>query len=581
MECKVCNLEFKDILKHLRKNQDCASEYDVDQIIHERRLSRLDKMRTQQRANYVVKKSSKQDYYLANKSSIRAKQAEYTNANWSNIRVKNAKYKKVNSLVIKEKKTKYYSKKIGLILQKKRFYKHFRKEYAMKYITSSQDHVYYHTLGVCQVESMQSLNHSIQYSDGRCKFCDAHQGIKIIGVNRQVCMNCMKGQCVLCSSEVSPDPEFGCLHYSPDTGYLLSFLPDYCPLYSNHFFPQYQAINNPKNKKDCQICSSIKQDYPEYQILGDFETKNIMREEGLIYEQQEVFIYNCNLCDSKFNHLCEFDLHMRSHTKYGKNVVIFGLVSHPREEIISFRRVGDELFASIETEIMKVSGISAVLAVFGTERLKPFSYMKVDDDINLAASALIGEGVDIWFELEKSNIDSSIVEKIKILDVRNHFMTDKSTSCPFQTGYHKRKLFEEKLLRWNETPLMPGCQYENDSFWYSRSKSLLTARCALQFPVDRYKVFLPIGSRLNFSRHVMNFLWRRVKHCDLCCCISKYFCSSSKNIDKCKKECCKKCQEEQSLIEEDSSEKSRLDEREEAPGIDNQESTICDPKDIF
>ena len=79
----------------------------------------------------------------------------------------------------------------------------------------------------------------------------------------------------------------------------------------------------------------------------------------------------------------------------------------------------------------------------------------------------------------------------------------------------------------------------------------------------------------------MNFLWRRVKNCDLCCCISKYFCSSSKNIDKCKKGCCKKCQEEQSLFEEDSSEKSRLDEREEAPDIENQESTICDPKDIL
>ena len=26
MECKVCNLKFKDILKHLRKNQDCASD---------------------------------------------------------------------------------------------------------------------------------------------------------------------------------------------------------------------------------------------------------------------------------------------------------------------------------------------------------------------------------------------------------------------------------------------------------------------------------------------------------------------------------------------------------------------------
>ena len=119
MECKVCNLEFKDILKHLRKNQDCAIEYDVDQIVHERRLSRLDKMRTQQRANYVVKKSTKLDYYVANKSSIRAKQTEYKNANWCNIRVKNANYKEVNSLIIKEKRPSITLQRLALFYRRR------------------------------------------------------------------------------------------------------------------------------------------------------------------------------------------------------------------------------------------------------------------------------------------------------------------------------------------------------------------------------------------------------------------------------------------------------------------------------
>ena len=237
---------------------------------------------------------------------------------------------------------------------------------------------------------------------------------------------------------------------------------------------------------------------------------------------------------------------------------------------------------------MKVSGISAVLAVFGTKRLEPFSYMKVDNDMNLAASALLNEGVDIFSELENSDFDSSIVEKIRILDLRNHFMTDKSTTCQFQAGYCKRNLFEEKLLRWNETPLMPNWDDENDGFWYKRSKSLLTARCALQFPSDRYKVVLPTGSRKNFSSHVLQFLWRRVKYSDLCCCVSKYYCSTSKSVDKCQEACCGKCNEEESVTEEDGNDGSsfgssdnKSDVSKDAFDTDAQESFVSDHEDVF
>ena len=192
----------------------------------------------------------------------------------------------------------------------------------MKYITLHQEHLYLHTLEICQPESMQLLNHSIEYYDGVCQFCKESQGVKIIGVNRQVCINCKKAECLICQSEVSPDPEMGCLHYSPDTGRLLGFIPEYCPLYSNPFFPRFQALDHQKNKKDCRICEVIKKNYPEYEIFSHLVKTSELREDMWIFEKQEVFIYTCNLCDSNFRYVCEFDLHMRSHTKHGKNVAI-------------------------------------------------------------------------------------------------------------------------------------------------------------------------------------------------------------------------------------------------------------------
>ena len=164
------------------------------------------------------------------------------------------------------------------------------------------------------------------------------------------------------------------------------------------------------------------------------ERKSILGEDGWRFDPQEVYLYTCNLCDSKFHYVCEFDLHMRSHTKHGKNVVIFGLVYNSEESLISHKRVSDSIFSVIEKELMKVSGISAVLSICGTDRLEPFSgSMHLDDDMTVAASVLIGAGVDIYSELDDSGIESSIIPKIRVLDVRNHVMSDKSTSCQFQS----------------------------------------------------------------------------------------------------------------------------------------------------
>ena len=102
----------------------------------------------------------------------------------------------------------------------------------------------------------------------------------------------------------------------------------------------------------------------------------------------------------------------------------------------------------IERELMKVTGISAVLSVFGKTRVDMFPfYVDLEDDVTLVASVLIAEGVDIKIELESENMDIRKIQKATVLDVRNHVMTDKSTSCQFQVSYHRRKRYEEKLLR--------------------------------------------------------------------------------------------------------------------------------------
>ena len=45
---------------------------------------------------------------------------------------------------------------------------------------------------------------------------------------------------------------------------------------------------------------------------------------------------------------------------------------------------------------------------------------------------------------------------------------------------------------------------------------------------------------------VLKYFWGLVKHSDLCCCVSKFYCSSSTNLEKCVEMCCGKCKEETS-----------------------------------
>ena len=44
-----------------------------------------------------------------------------------------------------------------------------------------------------------------------------------------------------------------------------------------------------------------------------------------------------------------------------------------------------------------------------------------------------------------------------------------------------------------------------------------------------------------YKDHVWEYLWKQVRNSDCCCCESKFFCSSSTNMEKCAIGCCLKC----------------------------------------
>ena len=427
--------------------------------------------------------------------------------------------------------------------QRLRFKRHFGEKKASQYLTSQQVHLYQHCLGICQPDTVKAFNHSVEYYDGLCKHCQEPQGVKLISVNRQVCLSCKKAQCLVCQSEVDPDPEFGCFHFSPDTGHLLGFIPEYCPLYSIGCFPGYSAINSYKNKKDCKLCSVIKGDYPEYEFFCDKESDIRVMQDGSKCEKIEIDRYTCNLCGSKFDFVCEFDLHMRSHTKFGKNIALIGLKSPQILDKWVNERVTEDKFLILENELFKVTGISAVLVIFRTRRLKRCLPNSNVENFDAIASVLLSEGTDINIELNDVLFDKNIIELSQVICIRSHFVTDTSTRwIPFDSDDYKRKSFEE-LLRWEDQPLFTGCGVGPDSTWYKRNTSLLTSRCSLQLPSDRYQG-LPETPLSNFETDVCQFLWRRVKNSDLCCCKSKFYCSSSPNINKCEVDCCGKCKEE-------------------------------------
>ena len=70
----------------------------------------------------------------------------------------------------------------------------------------------------------------------------------------------------------------------------------------------------------------------------------------------------------------------------------------------------------------------------------------------------------------------------------------------------------------------------------------MTRRCSIQYPIDQYQS-LPCVPSPQLVKHIRRFLWNRVKNYPGCCCQSRFFCSSSRTLEKCQTGCCGKCHE--------------------------------------
>ena len=62
MKCHSCNREFKELIRHLNKNQGCQVDYDMEMMQNSLRQARLSKWRENSKIRYKSKKSRKRGY---------------------------------------------------------------------------------------------------------------------------------------------------------------------------------------------------------------------------------------------------------------------------------------------------------------------------------------------------------------------------------------------------------------------------------------------------------------------------------------------------------------------------------------
>ena len=88
-----------------------------------------------------------------------------------------------------------------------------------------------------------------------------------------------------------------------------------------------------------------------------------------------------------------YELHMRNHTKYGQSILILGIQSERGNHERSYGYVKEEHYSSIESELMKTVGVSAVLSVFGKDWLVSKSLIdEYNPAVNLGVALLIKPG---------------------------------------------------------------------------------------------------------------------------------------------------------------------------------------------
>ena len=589
MKCIKCKKEFKDLLRHVHHSENCQSSYDMEKMIQNRKLERIEKKKVYMRQTYGEQQEKillsrkkhyannrikmieeKKEYYEENKSKILEERKEYYEENKSKILEERKEYYEKNKSkilgdrkeyyedkreIIRAQQKSYYRNSRAKVSQKRRFNKYFWNmtphRNPMSYVTPEQEHLYKHSQGYCQAETMANLNHAIEFDDGVCDNCQESKAVKIIDVNRIVCLGCMNAYCFICKLQVSSDPFKGYLHYyTAETKSLLGPTPGFCSLYTTSSLPA-----------TCKICKELWEKFPEYELFLEPRKKY---SDGKSYETD---FYVCNLCKTIKEYVCQFDLHLRNHTKFGQQVAIISLkVEIEKERLVINDDVSDSVFCLIENEIVKATGVVAVLSVFRTELFKFGTKFTVSESMNLGTALLLYPGTDIDKEISELLSNNEIIKQYEILYIGKHFR-ETYTNVDVLAADDYNDYYENIDCKYEYLFLgRPGCGLSRllDRM-RKRNIVLIEERCALTYPDCDYKsniknedLFVAdwLAYRSALTEELFASLWKLVKQSELCCCVSEFYCTTSTNTEKCEEGCCGKCE---SSVDEDAENTSESD----------------------
>ena len=120
----------------------------------------MKKLYEQKKENICLQRK---EYYKKNKEKILNQNRENYKQKRERILKQKKYYYGKNKIDICLKKAASFQKTRPLICQRKRFQKYLTEKATCAYLSEQQQHLYHHTKGFCQPETMTFLNHSVEY----------------------------------------------------------------------------------------------------------------------------------------------------------------------------------------------------------------------------------------------------------------------------------------------------------------------------------------------------------------------------------------------------------------------------------
>ena len=267
-KCRKCQKVVKFILSHLKKSSECSKSYDMLSIIKRSKDAYKEKKREKYESQKEEIKQKRRDRYKNNAEHEKQKRMDRYEDNAEHEKQKRRDHYKDNAEYEKQYNKNYHRLNREVILPKMREYNKsyrpirsavnkFKKRivetpdgfghcYNRWYLEKAAFHMYYHTLGICDINTVVHAKHRIAELSEKCTACDDRL-YAIAGQNKLNCMNveCRQTICRLCMRIVSADPQEDFKHFYIHSG----IMPGMCPLFED--FDSLRSSHQCSDKKPC------------------------------------------------------------------------------------------------------------------------------------------------------------------------------------------------------------------------------------------------------------------------------------------------------------------------------------------